>query len=129
MARTDTKAGHILTLDGLLVAALGLTGTDLHGTALALAATGAVALIGSIVLAMLVIRPRLKSQDLNDRATYMYYAKADPSEIEASLSADQRLAHLKALGRLTDSEMRMQRLAGDTSLVAVAAIAAAILTR
>ncbi|MER5617560.1 Pycsar system effector family protein [Streptomyces sp. NPDC002215] len=129
LARTDGKASALLTLDGLLVAALGLGGTGLHGLALVLAVVGAVALIAAVVLAVLVIRPRLGGTDLNDRSSYVYYAEADPAAIADALAADRRPARLQALSRIALRKMRTLRLAGDVSLVAVIAIAAALLTR
>lgn len=129
LARTDTKAGLLLTLDGLLVAALSLSGTDLDGLPLVLAVVGAVALIASVVLALLVIRPRLNGRSLDDRSSYGYYAVADPSEITAALAEDRRPGRLTVLSRIALRKMRLLILAGDTTLAAVVLIAAAILTR
>lgn len=131
ISRTDTKAGLLLTLDGLLVAALGLTGTDLHGPALALAIVGALGLAGSVVLALLVIRPRLAApgQTVSDRAHFGFYAAADPAEIAEALTGDRRLARLQALSRIALRKMLQLRRSGDASLIAVITIAAAILTR
>ncbi|MYX75079.1 Pycsar system effector family protein [Streptomyces sp. SID3915] len=129
LTRTDTKAGLILTLDGLLVAALSLSGTDLDGLALVLAVAGAVALIGSVVLALLVIRPRLNGRGLDDKSSYAYYAEADPAAITEALATDRRPARLTALSRIALRKMRLLKVAGDTTLAAVILIAAAILTR
>ncbi|NEB42273.1 Pycsar system effector family protein [Streptomyces sp. SID14515] len=129
LARTDTKAGLLLTLDGLLVAALSLSGTDMHGLSLTLAVVGAIALVGSVILALLVIRPRLNGGQINDRTSYGYFAEADPAAIAEALAADRRPAHLAALSTIALQKMRRLRLAGDITLVAVVAIAAAILTR
>ncbi|MFC7968114.1 Pycsar system effector family protein [Streptomyces cinereoruber] len=128
LARTDTKAGLLLTLDGLLVAALSLAGTNLAGLALALAVVGSAALIASVVLALLVIRPRL-SRGREDRGGYIYLATADPADITEALAVDHRVTRLQALARIALTKMRLLRLAGDTTLVAVVAIAAAILAR
>ncbi|MFC8013556.1 Pycsar system effector family protein [Streptomyces cinereoruber] len=128
LSRTDTKAGLVLTLDGLLVAALSLAGTDLAGLALALAVVGSAALITSVVLALLVIRPRL-SRGREDRGGYIYLATADPADITEALAADHRVTRLQALARIALRKMQLLRLAGDAALVAVVAIAAAILTR
>lgn len=129
LTRTDTKAGLLLTLDGLLVAALSLTGTDLTGLSLGLGVVGAVALVGSVVLALLVIRPRITGRGLQDRASYTYFATADPAAITEALAEDRRTARLQTLSRLALRKMRLLQLAGDTTLVAVVAIAAAALTR
>ncbi|MFF2964254.1 Pycsar system effector family protein [Streptomyces sp. NPDC057963] len=127
ISRTDTKAGLLLTLNGLLVAALGLTGTDLHGPALVLAVTGVVALVGSVVLALLVIRPRLAGGLIDDRASFAFYAAAAPDEITSALADDRRPARLQALSRLTLRKMRLLIIAGDAALAALVLIAAAIL--
>lgn len=129
LTRTDTKAGLLLTLDGLLVAALSFLGTGLHGLALILAIAGAVALVGGVVLALLVIRPRLADKGTTDRASYVYFADADPAAIAAALADDRRPARLQALSRTALRKMRVLVWAGDTTLAAVIAIAAAILTR
>jgi hypothetical protein len=129
LARTDQKAGAVLALDGLLVAALGLIGTDLTGLALALGVIGAVALVGSVVLALLVIRPRIKGRNLQDRASYVYYATADQAAITEALAEDRRIARLQSLSRLALRKMRLLQACGDTTLVAVVAIAAVALTR
>ncbi|MFE7347561.1 Pycsar system effector family protein [Streptomyces griseus] len=131
ISRTDTKAGLLLTLDGLLVAALSFLGTDVDGLALALAVVGAVALVGGVVLALLVIRPRLAApgQTVSDRAHFGFYATAEPAEIAEALTGDRRPARLQALSRIALRKMAQLRRSGDASLIAVITIAAAILTR
>ncbi|MEU4502637.1 Pycsar system effector family protein [Streptomyces sp. NPDC024089] len=125
ISRTDTKAGLLLTLDGLLVAALSFLGTDIDGLALVFA------LVGAVVLALLVIRPRLAApgQTVSDRAHFGFYATAEPAEIAEALTGDRRPARLQALSRIALRKMTQLRRSGDASLVAVIAIAAAILTR
>ena len=131
ISRTDTKAGLLLTLDGLLVAALSFLGTDVDGLALTLAAVGAVALVGGVVLALLVIRPRLAApgQTVSDRAHFGFYATAEPAEIAEALTGDRRPARLQALSRIALRKMTQLRRSGDASLIAVITIAAAILAR
>ncbi|MET9534698.1 Pycsar system effector family protein [Streptomyces sp. NPDC006649] len=131
ISRTDTKAGLLLTLDGLLVAALSFLGTHVHGLALVLAVLGAVALVGGVVLALLVIRPRLVApgQTVSDRGHFGFYATAEPAEIAAALTEDRRPARLHALSRIALRKMVQLRRSGDASLLAVVTIAAAILTR
>ncbi|MFJ5099398.1 Pycsar system effector family protein, partial [Streptomyces sp. NPDC088557] len=128
LGRTDTKAGLLLTLDGLLVAALSLAGTDLAGLSLVLAVTGAVALVVGVVLALLVIRPRL-SRSHADPSGYIALAAATPAAITEALTADHRAFRLQALARIALAKMRLLSLAGDVTLVAVVAVAAALLTR
>ncbi|MFJ9214445.1 Pycsar system effector family protein [Streptomyces sp. NPDC102264] len=129
ITRTDTKAGQIITLDGLLVAALSFLGTKLDGVALGAALIGALALVTSVVMALTVIRPRFFCKGRTDRASFVFWATADLADIEAGMTEDRRLARVQVLSRITLRKMRFIQLAGDASLIAVIAIAAAILTR
>ncbi|MER5733948.1 Pycsar system effector family protein, partial [Streptomyces sp. NPDC002138] len=83
VTRTDTKAGLILTLDGLLVAGLGLIAKGLHGLALVLAVVGAAAVVVGVVLALMVIRPRVAPRTSTDRSSFVYWATAEQADIEA----------------------------------------------
>ncbi|MFI1658382.1 Pycsar system effector family protein [Streptomyces sp. NPDC020472] len=91
----------------------------------ALTAPGGLALIVSVVLALLVIRPRLCT-GRQDRTGYTCPADADPSAITEALAGDHRVAQLQTLARIALTKMRLLRVAGDTAVVA---IAAALLTR
>lgn len=130
ISRTDTKAGLLLTLDGLLVAALSLLGSRVGGVALVLALVGALALVAAVVLALMVIRPRLAAPGgVNDRSSFAYWASATADEITAGMREDRRPTRVQVLSRIALRKMRVLQLAGDASLIAVIAIAAAILTR
>ncbi|MFB6984235.1 Pycsar system effector family protein [Streptomyces scopuliridis] len=129
ITRTDTKAGLILTLDGLLVAALSFLGTELDGAALVAALIGAAALIGSVVLAVLVIKPRLTGGGLVDKGSFIFYADASDEAIDASLTEDLRRTRVRVLSRIALRKMRSLHYASYASIAAVVAIAAAILTR
>lgn len=130
LGRTDTKAGLLLTLDGLLVTALSLLGSDLHGPALVLAGVAAVALVGAVVLAVLTIRPRFGvGGGVNDRASFVYWATATPEAIRAGMADDRRLNQITTLSQIAMRKMRWLRLSGDASLLAIALIAGAIITR
>lgn len=131
ISRCDTKAGLLLTLDGLLVAALSLLGgaDDIEGMALVLTAAAAAALVLAVLLAVLVIRPRLTGRGQVDRASFLYFATAPDDEITAGLREDRRPIRLKVLSRLALRKMRVLQMAGDTSLAALLLLAAAILAR
>lgn len=131
IARTDTKAGLLLTLDGLLLAALSLfkEGGEVSGVSLVLAAIGATALVLSVILALLVVRPRLHRHGGPDKNSFVHWAIASDADIEAGLREDRRLPQLRVLSQIVLRKMRRLRLAGDASLIAVITIAAAILTR
>nr|WSX25633.1 DUF5706 domain-containing protein [Streptomyces tubercidicus] len=126
ITKADTKAGQVLTLDGLLVAALSLMGKGAAGAALIAEASGALALTSSVLLALLVIRPRLSPGGKTDRS-FVYWATATPEKIAEGLREDRRKARLRVLSRIALRKMRIGRMAGDAALVATVAIAAAAL--
>ena len=129
ITRTDGKAGQLLALDGLLVAALSFLGSDARGASLALAIVGAVALVASVVLALLAVRPRLNPAGGPDKASFVHWATASVEEIEAGLREDRQVSRLRVLSQIAMRKMRMLRLSGDAALAAVVTIAAAILAR
>lgn len=129
ITRTDTKAGLILTLDGLLVAALSFLGTDIEGVALVLAVVAMVTVVASVLLAVTVIRPRLTGRGLADKGSFVYWAEATTEEITESLITDRRLTRVQVLSRIAIRKMRFLSHASTTSMVGVVAVAAAILTR
>ncbi|MGW8558127.1 Pycsar system effector family protein [Streptomyces tubercidicus] len=130
ITKADTKAGQILTLDGLLVAALSLMGKGATGAALIAEAGGAFALTSSVLLALLAIRPRLSCGGKADRANFIYWASATPEKIADGLREDRRKARLRALSGIAVRKMRIGRLAGDAAFAATVAIAtAALLSR
>jgi len=128
ITKADTKSGQILTLDGLLVAALSLMGKSGSAAALIAEAVGVLALTVSVLLALLVIRPRLRAPGGNhDRASFIYWATATQEEIKEGMREDRRLARVQVLSRITVRKMLIQRLAGDAAFVATVAIAVAAL--
>ncbi|MFE6743900.1 Pycsar system effector family protein [Streptomyces tubercidicus] len=128
ITKADTKSGHILTLDGLLVAALSLMSKQSTGVALVLAAAGAAALAVSVLLALLVIRPRLGAPGgTHDRASFVYWATASPDEIATGMQEDRRNARLKVLSKIALRKMHIQRLAGYAAFVATVFTAVAAL--
>lgn len=129
ISRTDTKAGLLLTLDGLLVAALGLLGTSINGPCLALALAGAAAVVASVVLSVIVVRPQLRLSGRPDRSSWVQWAQASQDDIRSGLAEDRRLERLAALSALVLRKMRVLQLACDASVLAVALVAAAILAR
>jgi hypothetical protein len=129
ITRTDGKAGLLLTLDGLLVASLSLLGHGIRGLSLALAVTGAVALVTGVILALMVVRPRLAGGGRMDRSSFLWWATADPEDVDTALGEDLRRSRIQALSRIALRKMRWLRYSGDASLIAVLALAAAMLTR
>ncbi|MEU5157798.1 MULTISPECIES: Pycsar system effector family protein [Actinomycetes] len=128
ITKADSKAGSILTLDGLLVAALGLMNRDVNGATLALEAIGAVALAASVLLALLVIRPRLATpgtSGTHDGASFIAWKNATPEQIEAAMHEDRRATRVQTASRIAYRKMRVQRWAGDCAFIATAAIAVA----
>lgn len=129
IARTDTKAGALLTLDGLLVAALSLMDGHPSVASVVLAVIGGLALVAGVIGAVLVIRPRVPRDGGPDKGSFAYFAQASETEIRTRLNGDNRVVRLQALSEVALRKMRALRVAGDATLVAVAGIAAAILTR
>lgn len=128
ITRTDTKAGLILTLDGLLVAALSLQDSPTSGGTLALALTAlaATAVAASVGLAVHVIRPRLGTPGPSD-PSFVNWAAADTDSIRVSLAGDHRITRIQVLSRIAMRKMRVLRLSADIALVAVVATAAALI--
>ncbi|MFL4497378.1 Pycsar system effector family protein [Streptomyces sp. VTCC 41912] len=128
IGRADSKSGNILTLDGLLVAALGLMGRNTGGAALVAEVAGILALTASVLLALLVIRPRLAAPGgTTDRISFVHLATATPEEITAAMRQDRRTTTAQTLSRIALRKMKIQRWAGDAAFAAAAAIGAAII--
>ncbi|MEU2086784.1 Pycsar system effector family protein [Streptomyces albus] len=128
IGRTDSKAAALLTLDGLLVAALSLLDGGLGTVSLVLAVIGGVALAAGVLGALLVVRPRLPRGEA-DRCNFAYFAQADAQTLQEGLAEDRRLPRLQALSALALRKMRALRIAGDATAVAVVTIAAAVLAK
>ncbi|MGW5818037.1 Pycsar system effector family protein [Streptomyces noursei] len=125
ITKADSKAGAILTLDGLLVAALGLMGRATNGPVLAIEAIGAVTLTASVLLALTVIRPRLGAPGGgHDGASFITWKTAKLDQIEACMREDRRALRVQTASRIVDRKMRYQRWAGDCAFLATCAIAA-----
>ncbi len=128
IGRADSKSGYILTLDGLLVAALGLMGRNTGSVALAAEVTGVFALAASVLLALLVIRPRLTAPGgATDRTSFVHLATATPEQIAEGMQQDRRAVTAQNLSRIALRKMRIQQWAGDAAFIAAAAIGAAII--
>ncbi|MEU5164588.1 Pycsar system effector family protein [Streptomyces sp. NPDC020875] len=130
VTRTDSKAAALLTLDGLLVAGIGLLGTKAPWWSLVLGAIGGVAIAGSVVMALLVIRPRLaRAEGVTPNGSFLHFASTTPSALAAHMTVDYRADRITSLSRICLTKMRFLRRSGDLALVAVLAVAAALLTR
>jgi hypothetical protein len=127
ISRTDQKAGLLLTLDGILVAGLGLLGKDLPVPALVASGVGVIALVAAVVLGLMVVRPRFGYKGVNDKGSFVYWADCTDDEVAASLAEDRRLARIRVLSGIARRKMRFLQRASDASLVAVVALAAAAL--
>lgn len=130
IGRTDTKAGVLLGLHSVLVAALALLGHQIPAAALAFAIVASIALIVAVMLALLVVRPRLGAPNgVADRSSFVYWAKASPEEIAAGMAEDRRALRISALSAIALRKMRLLRQCTHTTAAAVVALAlAAIIT-
>jgi hypothetical protein len=128
ISRTDNKAGLLLALDGVLVAAAATLGQHLPTAALIAAGVGVVALVAAVVLGLLVVRPRLGTPNGNDRSSFVYWATcATDDDVAASLAEDRRLTRVRVLSWIAMRKMRFLQHATVATLVAVVALAAAAL--
>ncbi|MFJ2203317.1 Pycsar system effector family protein [Streptomyces violaceusniger] len=128
IGRTDNKASLLLALDGVLVAAVATLGTDLPAVALAAAGIGVTALIASVTLGLLVVRPRFNAPRVaDDSSNFVYWAAADEASITTAMVEDHRMARVRVLSTITLRKMRFLRWAVDFTLLAVVALAAAAL--
>lgn len=123
--RADTKAGLILTVDGILVAGLAALGSRLSTPAAIVAILGAVAVIASATLAVLVMRPRLGG---DARGGYLHWATlADDDAVTEALTEDHRATHLRVMSAITAAKMQLLQRASDSTLLALALLAVAAL--
>lgn len=129
IARTDTKAGLLLTLNGLLVAGLSLqdSPTSSGPVALVLTLVAAAAVAGSVSLALGVIRPRLGTPGRDSDPSFVTWAVATPDQITESLTGDHRITRISVLSRIAMRKMQTLRWSADAALVAVVATAAALI--
>lgn len=130
IGRTDTKAGVLLGLHSVLVAALALLGHQIPAPALVFAIVASLALVTAVVLALLVVRPRLGAPNgTNDRSSFVYWATATPEDISAAMTEDRRALRVSALSSIALRKMQVLRHSANATAVAVIALAvAAILT-
>ncbi|MGQ4517357.1 Pycsar system effector family protein [Streptomyces sp. DW26H14] len=130
ISRTDGKASFLMTLDGVLIAAVAALGKDIHGAALVAAVIGVVSLVAAAVLGLVVVHPRLRAPGGNhDRASFIYWASASPEDIISGMREDRRIARVQVLSRIALRKMRYLQCSGAASLCAVIAIAIAAVSR
>ncbi|MFJ5122943.1 Pycsar system effector family protein [Kitasatospora sp. NPDC088548] len=126
IARTDSKAGLVLTIDGVLVAAVAALGKA-PAYAVVPAAIGTVSMIAAAVLAVLVVKPRLDSARTNGFSRWAGDWATDPEQILLALAEDVRPHRLHALSVLCERKMRLLIWACRLSVVAVVTVATAAL--
>lgn len=126
IARTDSKAGLLLSLDGVLAAAVAIL-AQAQGASLPVITPAAGLLLAATLLAVLVVRPRILGGDHGDRAFYAHWAVCDPAALQAELAPDRRLDRLRVLSALCHRKMLLLRWASDLAIAALVALAAAAL--
>lgn len=128
VARTDTKAGLLLTADGVLTASvtgLGALG-KLSPIAVGLVVIAMVALVVATLTGLDVVRPRLAPRGVvPDKSSFVYWADAPINEVSASLQDDNRVKRLKTLSIITRRKMVALRWSAHATAVAIVALAAA----
>ncbi|MFI9788511.1 NUDIX domain-containing protein [Kitasatospora sp. NPDC051984] len=123
VARTDSKAGLLLGLDGVLAAAVAILAQAKGAQPLAIAPVVAI-LLAATVLAVLVVRPRIAP---HDRSSYAHWATCTRPQLRAELVPDRRLDRLSVLSALCHRKMLLLRWSADITILALAALAAAAL--
>ncbi|MFI5877076.1 Pycsar system effector family protein [Streptomyces sp. NPDC051445] len=91
-------------------------------TAKAIGALAVLALASAAVLLLLVVRPRLRS---DDRASFPSWARLDEVESLACMDGDTRTSRIRVLSGLALRKFIHLRCAVDPSLAAVALLTAA----
>ncbi|MFG2910913.1 Pycsar system effector family protein [Kitasatospora sp. NPDC048286] len=123
VARTDSKAGLLLGLDGVLAAAVAIL-AQANGASLPVITPAAALLLTATLLAVLVVRPRITNRD---HSSYTHWATCDPAELRAELVPDRRLDRLRVLSAICHRKMFLLRWASDFTIAALVALAAAAL--
>ncbi|MFJ7912635.1 Pycsar system effector family protein [Kitasatospora sp. NPDC096204] len=126
IARTDSKAGLLLALDGVLAAAVAIL-AQAQDVSLPVITPVAGLLLAATLLAVLVVRPHILGGDRSDRAFYARWAACSPTELRAELITDRRLDRLRVLSALCHRKMILLRWASDLTIAALTALAAAAL--
>lgn len=126
IARTDSKAGLLLGLDGVLAAAVAIL-AQAQDVSLPVITPAAGLLLVATLLAVLVVRPRIIGGDRGDRAFYAHWAACDPAALQTELAPDRRLDRLRVLSALCHRKMLLLRWASDLTIAALVALAAAAL--
>ncbi|MET8624677.1 Pycsar system effector family protein [Kitasatospora sp. NPDC004669] len=122
-ARTDSKAGLLLGLDGVLTAAVAIL-AQANGASLPVITPAAAILLAATLLAVLVVRPRITP---HDRSSYAHWADCTPTKLRAELIPDRRMDRLRVLSALCHRKMLLLRWASDTTIAALVALSAAAL--
>jgi pycsar effector protein len=119
IGRADQKASLLLAFNGaafagILAVAAGDVTVPLWGITLAAAAT--LTLVVSIVLQLLVVRPRLAN---HDNGSFAGWADMDESSVVDALTADYGPNRVIVTSRMARSKYRLLRLAIDANLLAL----------
>ena len=128
ISRTDAKAGVLLTAFSLPLAALvaAVPGRALPALAAVLVGTGVVGLAASMLVVLVVVRPRLGGAV---RGSYLYWSLCTEEELVDDLQAPkEQAAHVIRLSRIARRKYTGLRIAGDITAGALLALAAALLT-
>ncbi|MFH8520296.1 Pycsar system effector family protein [Streptomyces gelaticus] len=127
IARTDAKAGTLLSTVSLPLAALVavLPGRDLPGPVATLVALGAAGLITAMLTVLAVVRPRIATRA---RGNFLHWATCTPDELTADLAdRPDGAAHLVDLSKIAVRKYRGLQLAGDITAAALTLLALALL--
>ncbi len=124
---TNAKAGVLLTLDGILVAGVAALG-KVPAPAFALVLVGTLATVASAVLAVLAVKPKLKSGSGVPYGFPRWAACADKAELLRALGQETRPQRLMDLSELCQRKMLLLAASATFGVVAIVAISAASVT-
>ncbi|ATL80246.1 Pycsar system effector family protein [Streptomyces malaysiensis] len=123
ITKADSKAAHVITFDGILLAALAAGGRDLPPAGVTLAALGAAALALSVVLALLSVLPRLRTpqrQHGPQKPPFAEWAQMSTAEIRHSLEnpTNNRIERLRVLSGIAMRKMQCVSISIHASISA-----------
>ncbi|WP_394426936.1 Pycsar system effector family protein [Streptomyces sp. SGAir0957] len=128
IARTDGKAGVLLTAFSLPLAALvaAIPGRDLPPASGVLVGLGTIGLVAAMLTVLLVVRPHLGNAH---RGSFLYWAQCNPESLLDDLQQPtDQAGHVIRLSQIAKRKYLGLRLAGDITAASLLVLAAALLS-
>ncbi|GAA4663126.1 Pycsar system effector family protein [Streptomyces youssoufiensis] len=125
LARADTKAGLLMAYDAGLAAGAWTVARTGQPAATIVAGLAGAATLGSVLLLLAVVVPRLQPPGRQPAGGWPLWARLTPEQFRAEMAADRRAEDTIGLSRLTDRKMRHLAYAVYASAAATVLLAAA----